>query len=151
MTTIAWDGRTLAADRQRTHGDSRQPVCKLHDCGEYVYASCGDRPDGVAVARWLSAGADWDKRPTLDEGGCCGIAVRKADGAVFVVEGKTVTLCPVPPGPTATGSGKDYALAAMACGKDARGAVEIASRFDVFTGLGVDAVDVIAAERQAAE
>lgn len=38
----------------------------------------------------------------------------------------------------AAGSGADYAMGAMAAGKDAKEAVEIACRFDINCGLGVD-------------
>lgn len=38
----------------------------------------------------------------------------------------------------ATGSGRDYALAAMHCGKSAKEAVEIAAFFDINTGKGID-------------
>lgn len=36
--------------------------------------------------------------------------------------------------PWAWGSGMDFAIAALACGKDAVGAVEIACRFDIHSG-----------------
>jgi hypothetical protein len=42
----------------------------------------------------------------------------------------------------AWGSGAEYAMAAMAMGADARKAVEIAGRFSITCGLGVDAFDV---------
>jgi ATP-dependent protease HslVU (ClpYQ) peptidase subunit len=43
---------------------------------------------------------------------------------------------------TATGSGRDYALAAMHCGKTAREAVEIACLFETGCGNGVDELEV---------
>jgi hypothetical protein len=43
--------------------------------------------------------------------------------------------------PCAIGSGMDFALAAMACGKTAAEAVEIAARFDPNTGGRVDVID----------
>jgi hypothetical protein len=49
----------------------------------------------------------------------------------------------------AVGSGRDYAMAAMALGHTARVGVEIASRFDPGTGNGVDELQFrIAADSQ---
>lgn len=142
MTTIAWDGRMLAADRCRVSTTGmKQSVVKVIDAGEYVFAVCGDLVDKPTVARWLIAGAKWEERPELDRDVCAGIAVRKKDAAVFLVEGKRPTLNELPPGPTAVGSGSPYAVAAMACGKNAREAVEIATMFDESTGLGVNFVE----------
>jgi ATP-dependent protease HslVU (ClpYQ) peptidase subunit len=42
----------------------------------------------------------------------------------------------------AFGSGRDFAIAAMACGKSAREAVEIACQFDTGCGLGVDVMQI---------
>jgi hypothetical protein len=143
MTTIAWDGRTLATDRARTNGNTSELACKLFDCGDYVFAAVGSMFDAPVIERWLRMGAKWDERPSLDgEVNGCGIVIRKADRAVFMVGGKPTTLAAVPPGPTAAGSGQDFALAAMACGKTARGAIGIASRYDYGTGYGCDAIDL---------
>jgi 20S proteasome alpha/beta subunit len=67
MTTIAWDGKTLAADRQRTNGNTCQLARKLFDCGEYVWAATGMMGDMPAVRRWLEAGAKWEERPESDD------------------------------------------------------------------------------------
>ena len=142
MTTIVWDGKTLAADRCRSNTNTVELARKLFDCGEYVYGAVGDMHDAPSVVRWLRAGAKWEERPVLDEGGTKGIVVRVRDGALFIAGGKTVTLAEQPRGPTAAGSGMDFALAAMYCGKDARGAIAVATHFDAFTGKGVDAIDV---------
>jgi hypothetical protein len=148
VTTIVWDGRTLAADRCRSNTNTRELARKLFDCGEYVYGAVGDMHDAPAVVRWLKAGAKWEERPVLDEGGTKGIVVRVRDGALFIAGGKPVTLAEQPRGPTATGSGMDFALAAMRCGKDARAAIAVAAYFDAFTGKGVDAVDVRKARKK---
>jgi hypothetical protein len=148
MTTIAWDGRTLAADQQRTNGNTCQRARKLFDCGDYAFAATGMMSEIPAICRWLEAGAPWNDRPECDgdDGGDAGLVVRKSDCALFLLQGKkTFSLIELPPGSAAAGSGVDFALAAMACGKDARGAVEIAILFDAGSGLGVDSVVVRAA------
>ena len=40
----------------------------------------------------------------------------------------------------ADGSGRDFAIAAMALGRTARQAVALAARFDVYTGGGIDSI-----------
>ena len=143
MTTIAWDGKILAADRQRTNGNTCQLARKLFICGDFVYGATGMMADIPVIRRWLEGGAKFEERPECDdsEGGDAGLVIRKVDLALFLLQGKRrYALIDLPGGPIATGSGVDFALAAMACGKGAREAVEVASLFDAGTGRGVDYV-----------
>ena len=143
MTTIAWDGRTLAADRARVNGRGTVQAClKIFDCGAYVYGGTGDFVDLTVICRWLRAGAKWKDRPAVTEGNG-GLVVRKKDGVLFILDGNPATLCEVPRGFTAAGSGSPYALAAMECGRTARQAVEVAMKFDDGTALGVDSFVVV--------
>jgi ATP-dependent protease HslVU (ClpYQ) peptidase subunit len=41
------------------------------------------------------------------------------------------------PNKWAIGSGADFALAAMACNRSAKGAIEVANKFDQYTGRGI--------------
>lgn len=142
MTTIAWDGTTLAADRQATYSTTKHKVRKIFDCGEWFYACSGDFPEAHRVVEWLTAGAKASDRIVQEEAGCCGIAVRKRDARAFVVQGKTVVLTETREAFFSTGSGHEYARAAMALGKNAAQAVAFASKFDTYTGMGVDSVKV---------
>lgn len=142
MTTIAWDGKTLAADRMATYSFTKRKVRKLFDCGDYAYGCSGEFWQAHLIADWLRSGAGNSGRVTQDEISCCGIAVRKTDGVAFVVEGKSVVLTEIRDEFFATGSGHEYARAAMALGKTAMQAIALASRFDVHTGLGVDTIRV---------
>lgn len=144
MTTIAWDGAALAADRLCNSGDVAVSIRKLHDCGAFAYAGCGAAVDVVIVADWLRDGAPDVQLTGVESSKCCGIAVRKHDRALFTVEiaEKRPILLPIEERFHAEGSGRQAALAAMACGKSAREAVKIAARFDVCTGRGVDSVIV---------
>jgi hypothetical protein len=138
MTTIAWDGKTLATDRMASHGGSRRFVRKLFDCGEWMYGGTGNFDEVHLIAEWLTGGAKTSERVTLDESNHCGIAVRKDDGRAFSVEGKRVLFVAIRGERFATGSGHEYAMAAMTLGKTAAQAVAFAARFDLYTGLGVD-------------
>jgi ATP-dependent protease HslVU (ClpYQ) peptidase subunit len=142
VTTVAWDGRTIAADRLASYGNARRKVRKLFDCGEYVYGCSGDFSEAHPIAEWLTGGAKSSERPVFDEEKVFGIAVRKADAKAFVVEGKRVSLTEILDDQFATGCGRDFARSAMAFGRTAPQAVAFASRFDVFTGLGVDSVRI---------
>lgn len=143
MTTIAWDGRTLAVDRLGLCSNLPRRTRKLWVSEHWAYGGAGNLPDITDIALWLAAGAKQEDRPTLEDGGSCGIAVRRRDGKAFKVEGKRPMLAPVSERFIADGSGRDFAIAAMALGKTARQAVAFASRFDVYTGLGVDAFVVV--------
>ena len=148
MTTIAWDGKTVAADRLATRGGNlRSDVSKLHVSIEWVYGGAGQLDATLEIAHWLLTGASPDARPTLEEGGAYGLAIRRSDGRCFRVEGKRPVLCEVRETFTACGSGRDFAIAAMALGKNARDAVKLAAQFDIFTGGGVDVRDVRAGKR----
>lgn len=87
---------------------------------------------------WVKAGYPPDKFPKLQED--------KDDYSTFLVLDKDgIRLYEYGPEPIrfedkqyATGSGRDFALAAMYLGKTAKEAVEIASLFDTDCGNGVD-------------
>ena len=66
MTTVAWDGLTLAADRQCTNGNATFQVCKVSQCdrdGGYMLAFSGDADQGEEMVNWFTSGADPDKFP----------------------------------------------------------------------------------------
>jgi hypothetical protein len=151
MTTIAWDGTTLAVDRQGTQANYKREVGKLYEFGVWVYATGACAADVAPLCQWLAGwqptSSSFDEvdarlercRETLEEGGVHGVVVHVPSGTVWTIQGKTgVTLVRVLEGLVGHGSGGDYALGAMAAGKTAREAVEIAMRFDAFTGFGID-------------
>jgi hypothetical protein len=61
----------------------------------------------------------------------------KADGQMWLYE-RTPYPTKFDAQPFAIGSGRDYAMAAMHCGRTARGAVQVASFFDSSCGNGID-------------
>ena len=143
MTTIAWKDGKIAADRLCMRGGNlRSEVSKLHASAAWIYGGAGNLDEVLEIARWIASGMKREDRPTLDDGGAFGLVVRRHDGKCFRVEGKRPVLCEVAETFTACGSGRDFAIAAMALGKNARDAVKLAARFDVYTGDAVDVVDV---------
>lgn len=144
MTTIAWDGKTLAADRQATSGNgTKRSVCKIHRCGKYLYAGSGELAETLFVAEWIRRGAKTSERPCFDsDGPPRGIAILLSSKKAFCVEGTRQYLTPILDPFTACGSGLEYALAAMSLGFSAEIGVRTAHKFDAFTGDAVDVVKV---------
>lgn len=134
MTTIAWDGRTLAADTQVSrHGNDVARTVKIHKFGRLLVGACGTTSLNQRFIGWLAAGMHGDP-PALaigDSRGCV-IAIMP-DGAIVEWNGDH------PPDVVrarfaAWGSGSDVALGAMAFGASAEQAVLAASTLDHATG-----------------
>lgn len=143
MTTIAWDGTTLAADTRCVFGGVPVRVSKLWRVGDIAYAATGDMAESVLVARWVEAGMPDASRPRCEEAGRSGILVKLSTGEAWRLIGRTgLVQIPIHEPFEAMGSGCDYATAAMAMGKTAVQAVKFAMRFDVFTGGPVESVRV---------
>ena len=134
MTTVAWDGRTLAADTQSSL--YRLPVRKIYRLNEHkhFYGACGDVQICRAVHAWLMGE---DKPALSDADKFHGLLIE--DGKVFTLESRLIKIPHDSPF-IAIGSGRDFAMGAMACGKSAADAVRIAMQFDVDTGGDVDEI-----------
>jgi len=135
MTTIAWDGAVLAADRRITSGTVTYSTTKIRRTADgRLIGATGDYGVCSAMLDWLENGGN---RPTCQDSERWISALEvMPDGSCWMhnrdsrwrVEDSFV----------AVGSGRDFAMATMALGYNAARAVEIASRFDPGTGNGVD-------------
>ena len=142
MTTVAYDGKTLAADRRM---NGWEVVGKIFPLGDGRYFSGAGAYDDIAeVAAWIAGGCKKSSKPDVSED-------EKDDNSCYVIaspEGlwwvSTPHLRQIKSNNTiyATGTGAAYALGAMAMGASAKRAVEIASQFDPQTGSGVDVVNL---------
>jgi hypothetical protein len=137
MTVVTWDGAALAADRQGMNQDTKFECQKLWTLpnGEII-ATAGDFAYGLRLVEWYKAGADPDKYPNRMGDDWGRIVVASHRGCV-TYEGYGVAI-PVTSKFAAWGSGRDYALGALAMGASARRAVEITSAHCASCGLGVD-------------
>lgn len=140
MTTIAWDGRTLAADRRVCYGNEyhtlAHPKIRRTQDGRLIGAS----GHGIRCNQFM----DWLTDPTAaplpewqdDEDDAVNALEIAPGGRVYVwaSHGRDEHAA----GPMALGSGEQYALGAMAFGASATEAVRIASRFDISTGAPAD-------------
>lgn len=146
MTVIAWDGKTLAADKRAECAGHYFTTTKIRriSSGE-VLAWCGDSDTGRMMASWYEAGADPAKWPECqkDEKSWARLIVASSAGVKYYDRWPAPTMVEDPF--AAWGSGRDFALTAMHLGKTAREGVLIAALFESGCGNGVD-VEVLCRE-----
>lgn len=137
MTVIVWDGETLAADRQSSHQNLRRSVTKISKHGDLLIACSGTYTAAQAVKAWLVSGAEVEDFPfaRVDEHTAV-IAINK-EGQILRFEDSPFPVV-LNDKIIAEGTGRDFALGAMAMGADAAKAVEIACVYDIYSGGGID-------------
>jgi ATP-dependent protease HslVU (ClpYQ) peptidase subunit len=132
MTTIAFDGKTLAADSQSTTGSTRGRAVKIAKSADgFVVAGAGEFAVVKQWIRWVLDGRPAERQPELADEAT--VIVLEPRGRAVMFSGSAVSQ-PLPRKQWAIGSGSDFALGAMAMGADARTAVKVACRFDVYSG-----------------
>lgn len=137
MTVIAWDGKTLAADKRATDGGGiHRTVTKIQRHGYELLGFTGDWDDCVELAEWYKRGANAADFPQR---------AREGRASLMVFAAGQVLRYGVGPFPMrievkqcAFGSGRDYAEAAMHLGHDAKAAVAVACHFQTDCGNGID-------------
>lgn len=145
MTTVAWDGKTLAADRRVTaNGVVNTEWTKVHKRKDGTLIGVGgEMCTGSEFIRWFMSGEKGKKPPlramVTNDLAAAAIIVRPNG----VVEAHDQDGWHVVESPRyAIGSGGNFAMVAMKCGAFADRAVEIASEFDVYTGSKTDCVSI---------
>ena len=145
MSVVAWDGKTLAADRAVNYSgtvmESRKSM-RLED--GTILAWSGRAGSGWAMVEWFKCGADLEHYPSFqsnENDWVLLIVVRPGEKPVYYEQAPAVI--PVFANYCAWGVGMDLALGAMAAGADARRAVEIACIHEASCGFGVDVYETI--------
>lgn len=135
MSVIAWDGQVLAADSQATSADARSLAVKLHRLPDGRIAGfTGPLDLGMQLVHWLRDGARLDAWPaTQGTDDWCRLIVWDPAVGLGHYERYPV-LIPVLDPYTAFGSGRDFALGAMAQGASAVEAVEAAIKHGTTCG-----------------
>lgn len=141
MTVIAWDGKTLAADKLANYNGLKRVVTKIQRIDDLLVAASGNAWAANEAFAWVKRGRKPEEYPACQRD--------KDDWALLlVVERRQILVYERSPYPTtieegvfAMGGGRDFALAAMHMGADARRAVEVASHFCPDCGLGVDTLE----------
>ena len=140
MSVIAWDGKTLAADKRLCSGTLIRTTTKIFRLGDInaLAAYAGDADSGEEVLAWFRAGhAPADFPPMQrDKDAWAPLLIVWRDGRMWKFE-RTPHPLKFPPQHFAMGSGRDFALAAMHLGKTAAEAVEVACVFDSAFGNGI--------------
>lgn len=138
MSTVAWDGKSLAADGMASAGYMKVVAPKIWSHDGLVLATTGDAAAGRIMVEWFNAGADLSHYPDCQAKGedyNATLIVAHHEGCYFY--GANPHLVEVRDPFMAWGSGRDFAMGAMARGATAGEAVEVACRFDAYSGHGV--------------
>lgn len=142
MTVIAWDGKTLAADKQSTSNGMARTTSKIHRVRDGLLALTGAGGHGYALLAWFNGARDPAAWPRVQDAEDEGSVIHFTRDGVFVYGGNGCGVGePVEDPFIAFGSGRDYAMAAMHLGKSPREAVEIACLFDINCGCGIDVLE----------
>lgn len=139
MSVVVWDGTSLAADRQSIINDMRSTASKICRLPGALGAWVGTHSQGLLLIDWYRDGADPAQWPAFqkDKEEWTRLIIVNNKGLVWEYECEPVKILLEDPY-MAWGSGAQYAMGALAMGASAKQAVEIANRFCVTCGVGVD-------------
>jgi hypothetical protein len=157
VTTIAFDGRFLAADTLATRAGAIQrpalkiEVQKFEPYGWMAFATSGSYgPMRRAMIRWWAEGQNPHNLPphNLSDPRDLGyFAVFSAESRQLWTFNHCMPYADEEEAPFSTGSGADHAITAMRCGRIAMDAVIMASIDDRQTNSDVRYIDLEAPER----
>jgi len=143
MTCIAWDGKTLAADKRACYDGMICTVTKIFRVGDVLVGGSGDLVYVLAMVEWVRAGRITSDFPAEQ---------RSKDDwqPVLVIEPDgTLSLYERTPYPVryeqrfmAIGSGREFARAAMHLGCTSEEAVGVAMALDSGCGNGIDLLEL---------
>lgn len=148
MTTIVWDGKTLAADGRETSdgvvtSDNAVKVITIdpelhHIDGVGISAfACSGMAGGTRILKALMAHEDGLHALTIipNDVTLTALVITVSGKGLWLYSGDEDSVVLIEPViKDAIGSGSHYARAAMALGKNAEEAVAFAAQFDVNTG-----------------
>jgi ATP-dependent protease HslVU (ClpYQ) peptidase subunit len=143
MTTIATDGRTIAADGLRCAGSSiiSKTEKKIRVREGRVFAFTGLYAAFETAIAWYLAGHEAGKQPLCGPDDSWTLIVIDWD-RVLRKYSSNVPLCEDLPYPQTFGIDCDFALAAMLSGKTPAEAIALAAEHNVYTGGEIMVVDI---------
>lgn len=138
MSVIAWDGKSIVADKMASLCGMQSKVTKLFKLNDgKIGGVVGDLAQGLVLVEWYNNGRDEKSWPAFQkDDDFTYLIVADSDGVVFY-EQQPIAI-KVEDEFHAWGSGCGYAMAAMYMGADAKKAVEVACHFDSYCGNGID-------------
>lgn len=139
MSVIAWDGKTLAADKQSTYGEQRSVVTKIFRVPQGLLGVTGKTEHMKPLLNWFNNFEVPELFPEFQKD-------PEENSAVLLITKERKIMCygaqvdpfMIEQPMYATGCGKDFAMGAMLAGADARRAVEITCQLNVYCGMGID-------------
>lgn len=137
MSVVAWDGKTVAADKQSTNGNRAVLCTKVRELEDgTVLAAVGDHEESQILMDWYCAGGVKEDWPAFqkDESFTTLIIINSKEAYQYQAYPR---LQRIEAGFFAWGDGAPVALGAMAAGADARRAVEITCEYNIFCGQGI--------------
>lgn len=143
MTCIAWDGKTLAADKRCSENGIINTLTKIHRIGDVLVGGSGTLSFVNAMVQWVRDGrvaADFPASQK-DKDDWQPFLVIEADGSVSFYD-RTCHPARYEQPQYAIGSGREIARTAMYLGKTAREAVEVACAMDSGCGNGIDTLEL---------
>ena len=148
MTVLAWDGKTLAADRLACAGHMKATVTKILRFEKELLGICGNLATGKELKMWYLSGAETDNFPAaaLEDGGT-ELVVIKENGRVWVYAASAVPF-EIEDEVCAFGAGGEAAWAAMLCGATAEQAVTVTSQVNITCGNGMDILPLIEKDKK---
>lgn len=152
MTVVAWDGKTLAADKRTSFGGLHATTTKVHRLSDgRLVSGTGATAQLQEMRHWLQAGADPETFPAAQRDGkeCVSLLVVQRDGSLIQYENTPYPMA-LENRQWAIGSGRDFAVMAMHLGKTAAEAVQLTALFCHDCGNGVDALELEAIASSAA-
>lgn len=141
MTTIAWDGKTLAADKRVTFGMEIATTTKIFRINGMLVGCSGDASIGSSCVQWVRDGMNKNNYPEAQRTDPCSLLVIHADGTINFY-GKAPDPLVIEDSHFTIGSGGEFAHAALYLGKTAREAVEVACALDSSSGNGIDTLEL---------
>lgn len=141
MTVIAFDGKTVAADKRCSFPGKNVGVTKIFRVSvDEVLVIYGSGHSSTFAREWIAKGKpDIDFTPRGDDVKPS-FAVIHRNGVVSRYEGSRFPLVTDAQSQYTEGSGRDYAAAAMLLGCDARKAVAVACELCQDCGNGIDVI-----------
>ena len=143
MTIIAWDGTTMAADKQATASGFALITTKIFRLPIGIVGFSGDSGCTMRLLEWLKRGGLEIEYPTWDDKNNADALLVTPKCEVFYYSSDCKGIPEIIGNPfVAMGGGRDYALATMHLGHNAVKAVEVTCALDVFCGCGIDALNL---------
>jgi ATP-dependent protease HslVU (ClpYQ) peptidase subunit len=143
MTIVAYDGRTMAADKRAQTDGAHFTVTKVRRIRGCLVGASGDSNRARELVAWFERGASLtNDRPSKEVFDSVRMLVVDPKGRIWNYDS----------GPHATefedrfvaiGSGRDFALMAMHLGKSAFEAVRLTCELSIDCGNGIDALELV--------